>query len=134
MVKFSRIEIQKPEPYMTLADLARHLRVDEKKLIKWQEECVLPQPDLILGPHESDRRWRRESIEGAIKKHFASLRPAAPHMMMAPEDVANYLRIDYQTVNNLVRSGRLPPADNVIGNRPRWFFDTIKNLAEGGKI
>lgn len=55
--------------------------------------------------------------------------------LMSMEDIANYLRVDYSTVRDLRKQGRIPPEDLLIGSRyPRWFASTIENLARTGKI
>lgn len=54
--------------------------------------------------------------------------------LMSPQDVAEYLRVNYYTVRDLRKDGRLPPPDVMIGNRPRWKTETIKALALRGYV
>lgn len=48
--------------------------------------------------------------------------------LMTPHDIAQFLRINYYTVRDLRHSGRIPPPDLTIGNRPRWKRETIEKL------
>lgn len=53
---------------------------------------------------------------------------------MSPGAVARYLDIGEDHIRRLRREGRLPPPDFYIGNRPRWYFETIYSLTQRGDI
>lgn len=61
------------------------------------------------------------------QSRYQRIQVEVPVAMMAPQDIANFLRVDYYTVRDLRTADRLPPPDVMIGNRPRWFSDTIKS-------
>jgi hypothetical protein len=48
--------------------------------------------------------------------------------------LANFLKLDYDTVRRMVRQGRIPPPDIKISRFPRWKRQTIQALVAGGKI
>ena len=54
--------------------------------------------------------------------------------LLSPKDVSDILRVNYYTVRDLRQAGRIPPPDVLIGNRPRWKYDTIRDLIKAGKI
>lgn len=54
--------------------------------------------------------------------------------MFSRQSLAKYLCLNHYTVRDLQRDGRLPPPDVVIGNRPRWRFETVASLVARGRI
>lgn len=131
---YHKVEVKSPESLLTRKDLATYLQVEEEQLDQWEKEKTLPPPDVVIGPRQKHKRWRHETIERALRMRYRSNQSIAPQMMMSPQDVANYLRIDYKTVCALVNGGRLPIADVTIGNRPRWHFETIHAATLAGQI
>lgn len=54
--------------------------------------------------------------------------------MFSRRTLAEYLAVNKYTVRDLQQEGRLPPPDAVIGNRPRWYFETIDAILKRGRI
>jgi len=54
--------------------------------------------------------------------------------MFSRRTLAEYLALNRYTVRDLQRDGRIPPPDLMIANRPRWRYETVESLVRKGRI